>query len=59
VSAGNGAIFNPSDKMLIVSARIEDVKLFDVSEGHVSIAISHLADGIEIVNDNDELWWPV
>ena len=56
----NGAIFDPVDRSLIVSARVGDVCVFPESGGRITIAISKLDDGIEIVHeDENALWWPV
>lgn len=55
----NGAIFNPEDKTLVISARVKDVRVFPESDGHLTIAVENLTDGIEIVHDDDRLWWPV
>jgi hypothetical protein len=55
----NGAIFNPEDSSLIISARADDIRVFAESDGLITIAIVNLDEGIEIVHDSDELWWPV
>lgn len=56
---GNGAIFDPDDRSLIISAKIEDVNVFPEAGGRVTIAISDVNDGIEIINSKKDLWWPV
>ena len=56
----NGAIFDPVDRSLIICAKVGDVCVFPESDGRITIAISKLEDGIEIVHEGeDELWWPV
>lgn len=55
----NGAIFNPEDKTLVISARVKDVQVFPESDGLLTIAVTNFTDGIEIVHDGDEIWWPV
>jgi hypothetical protein len=56
----NGAIFDPVDKSLVISAKVEDIFVLPESDGRVTIGISKLHEGIEIVHeDEDVLWWPV
>jgi hypothetical protein len=55
----NGAIFDPDDRSLIISAKVGDVNVFPEAGGRITIAVSALEDGIEIINSKRELWWPV
>ena len=55
----NGAIFNPQDKSLVISVRVGDVWVLPDGDGRITIAVADLADGIEIVHDDEALWWPV
>jgi hypothetical protein len=56
----NGAIFDPVDKSLVISARVGDICVFPESDGRITIAIAKLEDGIEIVHEDEGvLWWPV
>lgn len=55
----NGALFDPDDKTLIISARIGDVIILPGADSQITIVVADLMDGIEIVNSNDCLWWPV
>lgn len=56
----NGAILNPSESVLMVSARVSDISVIrEDREGWVTIVINQLTDGIEIISDRDDLWWPV
>jgi hypothetical protein len=56
----NGAIFDPVDKTLVISVKVGDVSVFPESDGRLTIAVTHLDEGIEIVHDDEEaLWWPV
>jgi hypothetical protein len=56
----NGAIFDPVDRSLVVCAKIADVAVFPERDGRITIAISQLDEGIEIVHEDEEaLWWPV
>jgi len=56
----NGAIFDPVDKSLVISAKVADIFVLPESDGRVTIGIAKLDEGIEIVHDEEEaLWWPV
>lgn len=55
----NGAMFNPEDKTLVVSARATDVRTFPETDGYITIAIVNLDEGIEVTHDSERLWWPV
>lgn len=56
----NGAIFDPVDKSLVISAKVGDIFVIPESDGRITIGISKLDDGIEIVHEDDStLWWPV
>jgi hypothetical protein len=55
----NGAIFNPDDKSMVISARAGDICVFPETDGRITIAVANLSDGIEIVHENEDLWWPV
>lgn len=55
----NGAIFDPDDRSLIISAHPKDTRVMVDDSGMINILIENLADGIEIVHESDELWWPI
>jgi hypothetical protein len=55
----NGAIFNPEDNSLVISAKPGDIRFFGESDGRITIAVANVKDGIEIVHSEDRLWWPV
>jgi hypothetical protein len=55
----NGAIFDPMDKSLVISAKVADIFVLPESDGRVTIGISKLDEGIEIVHEDSALWWPV
>lgn len=55
----NGAIFDPKDKSMVISAKVQDIAVIPEGGGRVTIAITNLTDGIEIVHEDRRLWWPV
>jgi len=55
----NGAIFDPQDKSLVISVRVGDICVIPEADGRITIAVANLSDGIEIVHDDEALWWPV
>ena len=56
---GNGGVLDPNGHKLLISARVEDITVFRDEDGTVSIGVSNFTDGIEVVHDSDQLWWPV
>lgn len=54
----NGAMFDPEDRVLIISARIVDVSVVAGRGGKtVTIAVMNLDDGIEIIYDEMQKLW--
>lgn len=53
----NGAVFDPQDRTLIVSAKLADVTIAtSPKDGTVVIAVLNLDEGIEIVHENPRIW---
>lgn len=59
MTSRTAAIFNPDDKSLIIYADPRDLKLFSDDAGMVSIVVDNLIDGIEIIHERGEIWWPI
>ncbi len=55
----NGAIFDPANHQLVVSAKIADIGIMPPDGDEVTIVIDRLLEGIEIVHDDDRIWRPV
>lgn len=55
----NGAIFDPKEKSMVISVKVQDITVLPEGDGRVTIAIANLVDGIEIVHEDRRIWWPV
>jgi hypothetical protein len=55
----NGAFFDPSDSSLVVSAWPKDIRIMNDDSGMIHIMVENLSDGIEIVHESEDIWWPI
>lgn len=53
----NGGILDPNSFHLLISARAEDVQVFDDGDGWLSIAVENFRGGIEVVHEEERIWW--
>lgn len=55
----NGAFLDPQEKVLMVSANVDDVTIQRDGDGRVLIYVTEFDDGVEVLHDGGRLWWPV
>lgn len=54
----NSGFFDPSEKLFMLHAQVEDITISSDGNDKVLISVSKFTGGIEVIHDGDKLWWP-